>query len=133
MSLNPIKLPKNARRFEYGTLAFESIYALDASLDYINQIGIEKIEEHNLKLTNKLRKLLSERDVKFFTPENNQSPIISFYMENEKTFGRKMKERNIQITARRWGKGQVRISPHFYNNEEDIDKFIHNFDAVMES
>ncbi|MCP4708174.1 MAG: aminotransferase class V-fold PLP-dependent enzyme, partial [Planctomycetes bacterium] len=32
-------LPNHAKRFEYGTLAFESIYALDAALDYINNLG----------------------------------------------------------------------------------------------
>jgi cysteine desulfurase / selenocysteine lyase len=127
------ELPKNASRFEYGTLAFESIYALESALDYIDQIGIETIEKHNLQLTQKLRKLLVDRNVEFFTPENNQSPVLSFYMENEKPFGKKMKEKNIYITARRWGKGQVRVSPHFYNNEEDIDKFIHAFDAVRKS
>ena len=77
--------------------------------------------------------MLSERNVKFFTPENNPAPILSFFMEDEKAFGRKMKDKNIYITARRWGKGQVRISPHFYNNEEDLDKFIHTFDTAMES
>ena len=129
MESNP--LPENARRFEYGTLGFEGIYALDTALDYINQIGIEAIEEHNLMLTRQLRNGLSERGVEFFTPENNQSPILAFFIEDEKKFGKKMKENNIQITARRWGRGQVRISPHFYNSESDIEAFFDGFDSTV--
>jgi len=29
-----------------------------------------------------------------------------------------------------WGKGQIRISPNYYNNEEDIDIFLEAFSAV---
>jgi len=131
MESNP--LPQNARRYEYGTLSFEGLYALDVVLDYINQIGIETIEEHNLKLIRQLREQLRKRGVKFFTPENNRSPILTFFMEQEKSFDRKMKEKGIQITARKWGKGHVRVSPHFYNNEGDIDSFMHVFDTICKT
>jgi cysteine desulfurase/selenocysteine lyase len=131
MESNP--LPMNARRYEYGTLSFEGIYALDTALDYINKVGIETIEKRNLKLVTMLREGLRERGVRFFTPEHNPSPILTFFVEDERAFGKGMKEKKIQITARRWGRGQVRIAPHFYNNEEDIEKFLHAFDTVSRS
>ncbi|MFH1942736.1 MAG: aminotransferase class V-fold PLP-dependent enzyme, partial [bacterium] len=124
-------LPKNARRFEYGTLGFQSIYALDTAIDCINRLGIENIEQQNMALVNKLRERLRDRRVEFFTPERNRSPILTFYIDDEKTFGQKMKKRNIYITARRWGRGHVRISPHFYNDEEDIERFIDAFDRCF--
>ncbi|MCP4709083.1 MAG: aminotransferase class V-fold PLP-dependent enzyme, partial [Planctomycetes bacterium] len=120
-------LPNHAKRFEYGTLAFESVYALDAALDYINNLGIEAIERQNLKLVDLLRDKLQSIGVKFITPEGNRSPILSFYQENERALGRQLKEQQIYITARRWGRGQVRISPHFYNNEEDIEAFVNAY------
>jgi len=131
MESNP--LPTDARRYEYGTLSFEGIYALEMVLEYIMGIGIEVIEQRNLALVQMLREALRERGVHFFTPQNNQSPILTFFVEDERAFGKSMKEKKIQITARRWGRGQVRISPHFYNNEEDIEKFLHAFDAVSRS
>jgi cysteine desulfurase/selenocysteine lyase len=124
-------LPKHAKRFEYGTLNFEGIYALEVAIDYINRIGIEFIEQHNLDLVYMLRKRLSEKKVRFHTPENNQAPILTIFVDNEKTFGQKMREKKIFVTTRNWKGGQVRISPHFYNNEEDIETFVHAFSAII--
>lgn len=123
-------LPNHAKRFEYGTLNFEGIYALEASLDYINEIGIDFIEQHNLKLIHMLRERLREKKVRFYTPENNSAPILTFFIEDEKAFGQEMRKKNIFVTTRRWKEGQVRISPHFYNNEEDIEIFIKAFSSI---
>jgi len=128
MESNP--LPKTARRFEYGTLSFEGIYALDSVLDYINKIGIENIENRNLHLIKILRENLKNLNVNFFTPENNYAPILTFYIDNEKEFGMKMRKNGIYVTARKWDKGHVRISPHFYNNENDIQLFCDIFSKV---
>ena len=123
MESNP--LPENARRYEYGTLSFEGIYALDTALDYINTLGIEAIEQQNLKLIRLLREELQKMNVDFLTPEDNEAPILSFRIEDEKTLGRKLKEQGVYITSRRWKEAHARLSPHFYNNEEDIHEFIH--------
>jgi selenocysteine lyase/cysteine desulfurase len=128
MESNP--LPETARRYEYGTLGFESVYGLDASLDYINRIGMDAIEQRNLKLVHTLRERLLAHKVKFFTPEENKSPILTFFTDNERIFGTEMKKNKIFITARRRKKGQIRISPHFYNNEEDIEAFMRTFSSI---
>ena len=130
MESNP--LPETARRYEYGTLGFESVYGLEASLDYINRIGMDTIEQRNLKLIRMLRERLQSHKVTFFTPDENRSPILTFFTENEQVFGKKMKENKIFITARRKKKGQVRVSPHFYNNEEDIEAFMRAFSSISE-
>ena len=123
-------LPEHASRFEYGTLNYEGIYGIDAAIDYANRIGIESIEQRNLKLVHMLRERLQKKRVKFYTPENNKSQILTFFIENGQEFGKKIKEKNISITARGRKKGQVRMSPHFYNNEEDIDIFMHAFSSI---
>ena len=123
-------LPEHASRFEYGTMNYEGIYGLDAALDYVNRIGIESIEQRNLKLVRMLRERLQKKGVKFYTPENNKSSILTFFIENEQAFGKKMKEKNIYLTARRKKKGHVRMSPHYYNNEEDIDIFMRAFSSI---
>ncbi len=48
MESNP--LPDTARRFEYGTLAYESVEGLEAAIDYIVAIGMNTVEERTLAL-----------------------------------------------------------------------------------
>lgn len=129
-SMESKPLPQTARRFEYGTLAFESIYGLDASLDLINTLGINAIEKRNYSLINRLRNGLQKRNIIPFTPEDNKSPILTFHVDDEKIMGTELKKRNIRITARRWFKGHIRVSPHFYNNENDIDLFLEALDQI---
>ncbi len=123
-------LPDHAKRFQYGTLSYEGIYALDAAFDYINRVGIEAIEKHNLNLVRMLRERLREREVQFYTPENNRSSILSFYTENEKALGSELKKKGINVTARRGKEGHIRVSPHFYNTEEDIEAFVEAYAGI---
>jgi cysteine desulfurase / selenocysteine lyase len=117
--------PDTAKRYEYGTLSFEGIYALDAALDYFNQIGIEHIEQRNLRLIDLARSRLCEKGYKLLTPLHNQSPILSFFTDDEQAFARQMKAKGFYVTAGRRAEGYIRISPHFYNTEEEINTFVH--------
>jgi selenocysteine lyase/cysteine desulfurase len=118
-------LHTTAKRYEYGTLGFEAIYALDAALDYFNRIGVEQIERRNLQLIDKARVGLQEKGYRFFTPADNRAPILSFYVDDEQALAAQMKKRGFHITARRWREGYIRISPHFYNSDQEIDAFLY--------
>jgi len=128
MDSNP--LPDSAKKFEYGTLSFEGIYALETVLDYFNQIGIDNIEKRNLNFTNTIYNKLSDKGFKFFTPQNNETPILSVYVNNEIEIKEKLRNKGIYLTARNLNKGYLRISPHFYNNEKDINNFLEVFERV---
>ena len=123
-------LPDHAKRFQYGTLSYEGIYALDAALDYINRIGIEVIEKRNLRLTELLRERLSEKGKEFHTPEGNRAPILSFFADKEKELAKALREKGVYVTGRGGKEGHMRVSPHFYNNEEDIDVFVRTLSDV---
>jgi selenocysteine lyase/cysteine desulfurase len=123
-------LPDHAKRFQYGTLSYEGIYALGAAFDYIDSVGIEAIEKHNLELIRLLREKLTDTGVQFHTPVNTRSPILSFFTENEKALGIELRNKGIHVTARRWREGHIRISPHFYNNEDDIEAFVEAYSGI---
>jgi len=122
MESNP--LPESARKFEYGTLSFESIYGLETSIDYINQIGIDNIEKRNLKFIRKIYNNLDNKGFKFYTPLNNESPILSVFVENERKLKQDLGKKGVYLTSRYSNKGYLRISPHFYNNDQEIDAFL---------
>lgn len=117
----------SATRFELGTPHFQNIVALKAAIKYTSKIGIKQIEKRILGLTNYLIDKLVNIDIEILSPvaeKKYRSGIIVFKpkKENPSQIVMKLQKMNQIIVSAR-GKG-IRISPHFYNNEEDIDNLI---------
>jgi len=119
------ELYKTAKKFEYATLSFASIYQLGASLAYLEKVGVERIEAHTVNLAQKLRKGLADLGFKIFTPEGNASSIVTFF--NPKPYEEASKiveEARVQVSFRGKNGNQIRVSPALYNNASDIDRFL---------
>lgn len=119
------ELYRTAKKFEYATLSFASIYQLGASLSYLERVDVKRIEEHTVSLAKKLRKGLADLGFRMFTPEGNASSIVTFfnpkpYEEASKIFD----EARIQVSFRGERRAQIRVSPALYNNAGDIDRFL---------
>jgi selenocysteine lyase/cysteine desulfurase len=113
-----------AEKFEYGTIDFHGAYGLERSLEYINNIGIDKIEKRVMSLTDHLWSRLSELGRKMYTPPGNRAPIVSFYQNHSIDIAAKLMQEKVKVTGREAHGGHIRVSSHFYNNREDIDLFI---------
>jgi cysteine desulfurase/selenocysteine lyase len=121
LSYDPTPLP-NAQRFESGTLNTSGIYGLKASLDFIHQVGINNIESRILILTDQLATGLQEKGYQLISSrkEGEKSGIISFYHAHKNLDSLfQMLQKNRVVCALR-GNG-IRLSPHVYNTEEEID------------
>lgn len=115
----------SAKKFEEGSHNLLGIQGLAASIRLLLSIGIERIEEWNLGLTNVLLDGLKKKGYRILssTLPEDRSSIISF------STGKKLKDKlllnyfiknNIILSLR--GDG-LRISPHFYNTHNEIEKF----------
>ena len=117
-----IDMSNTASRFELGSPHFSNILCLKSAIEYITKIGIEQIEKRILYLTEHLVEKLREFNVEIISPleeEKGRSGIIVFKERNAQEIVRKLERRRIMVSAR--GDG-IRVSPHFYNNENDIDR-----------
>ena len=114
----PELLP-SAEKYEGGSVSFALLYAMEASLDLILEIGPDVIERRVLSLAAKAREILGELGA---TVANCASPIIAARFENRdvSALARALKEQRVLVAARR---GHLRISPHLYNNEQDLELF----------
>lgn len=128
--LNPLELSysSTARKFEYSTSSYSVKIGLAESIKYLRRIGIEKIYEHNMKLTDiAVEELNSIKYVNLVTPLNidERGSIVTFGVEGVDPFKIFDKLRNlnrpIELTIRQ---NMIRISPHLYNTEEDILHFV---------
>jgi cysteine desulfurase / selenocysteine lyase len=129
-----INMSNSATRFELGTPHFPNIVALNAALRYISKIGIKHIEKRILNLTEYLIDNLQNMKLQILSPieeRKYRSGIILFKARNKKPVDIVMeleKRSNIIVSAR--GKG-IRVSAHFYNNEDDIDKLIVSLTRIL--
>jgi selenocysteine lyase/cysteine desulfurase len=114
---------ETAEKYEGGMLAFAVLYAMKASVDMILEIGPAGIEQRVMGLAAYTRESLGKLGARL--PSNEQpyfdSPIVAAQVEgaDASALARELKRRGIHISARH---GLLRISTHFYNNEDDVDR-----------
>ena len=114
------QLLKTARKFEGTSRAFGAVSQLQASLSYLEKVGIRRIEEHTVELARQLHEGLVKQGHHVSTPSGNRSSIVAFGCGKPVTEVRAaFQVRNIEVTARG---GQVRVAPALFNNAEEIEK-----------
>jgi len=114
-------LSKTASRFEAGSPSILSLAGAAESMNILLDFGIENVNERILALTDHLIDNIKDLKLELQTPEEKQhrSGIVNFKIKNPQKVAEKLGEKDIIISARANG---IRVSPHFYNTEEEIDK-----------
>ena len=118
-------LRPDARRFEEGSLNTMGIYALGAAVDLILEIGIRNVEARVLALTDLLIERLKEKGyqiVSSLVPEE-RSGIVCFRNCgcSSAELCQRLADNRIVVSNRA---GSVRVSPHFYNSEAEIERMV---------
>jgi cysteine desulfurase/selenocysteine lyase len=105
-----------AEKYEGGGLPFHLLYAMDASVNWMLEIGPEAIERRVLELTGSVRARLRTLGA---TVEDSGSQIViaGFPGTDAARIVTELRARKVVVSARQ---GRLRISPHFYNNEDDL-------------
>jgi selenocysteine lyase/cysteine desulfurase len=119
------ELQPGAGRFEEGTPNTPGIFALGAAIDLLLELGIEAVGARVLALTDRLVEGLRARGARVLSPRGpgEASGIVSFTLGDEppaRTAAR-LRERRVFTIVRRGG---VRASPHFYNDQGEIDALL---------
>jgi selenocysteine lyase/cysteine desulfurase len=107
-----------AARYEMGTPSMAAAYAALGGLSIIEEIGVEKIRERDIALTEDL--IVRAHEAGFSTRTaptvEQRTPIVLLNFPDPKTVVAALYDRKI-ITDYR--PGAVRISPYFYNTVEE--------------
>ncbi len=123
---NP-KPVRGARRWDMAeTSNYFNFAAMDASLQFVLQFGPETVEAHNRKLIDFLFERLPKDRCVAASPLDSahRGPYGCFAARTpEKTaeLYQKLVKEKIIISLR---EGNIRVSPHLYNSERDIDRLI---------
>jgi selenocysteine lyase/cysteine desulfurase len=130
---------RNAKKFEYATLPFGELYELAAALEYLQRIGLDRIETRSQALVSRLRSGLDDRKIAVATPENNRSPIVSFYIRRPSAEAAKLLEaervrvsvQDVPATAGAPAATRVRVAVAFFNNEADVDRMLATAETLI--
>ena len=133
------------QKFEAGTPPIAEVIGLSASLDFINEVGIDKIYEYENKLTQyAYNQMIKSNDIKIYGDFSNQTSIISFNIDGVhfNDLAMLLDKKNIAIRtghhcAQPFMKffnisGNARMSVGVYNTKNDIDYFIRAINEVKE-
>jgi selenocysteine lyase/cysteine desulfurase len=112
--------------WETGTGAAALIHGLEASLHLLTDIGVKRIETYLSELTDIMCEKLSalNYDIVSSRRPHEKSQIVCVKHRGEFSAGAlysHLKKQNI-ITAPRGDR--LRIAPHFYNNEDDVNALV---------
>jgi selenocysteine lyase/cysteine desulfurase len=119
------ELVGDARRFEAGSLNTNGIHGLRASIDLLLEIGIDKIAAEVVRLATRLAERLEEIGWKVGSPRPIASGIIGAIppgVEPSLLRWHRLLEENRVVCAPR--EGMLRFSPHFYNDDQEINYLI---------
>lgn len=113
---------ESAEKYEGGMLNFPGLYALGASLELMLEIGTKAIETRVMELAARARTVLEEAGGEI---QYRDTPIISvrFADIDVEALALRLKERRILVSTRHGG---LRVSTHFYNNEDDLERLREN-------
>lgn len=116
-------LKGGAQSFSVGMPNYGAVYAYRAGLDYVQSVGIDKIEQHCKPLVRACVDGLQQLPVELITPDDEASlaGIVSFRHPKSEQVNAKLHERDIHIMATH---GRMRIAIHGYNTMADIDNVL---------
>jgi selenocysteine lyase/cysteine desulfurase len=118
-----LKLSKTASRFEVGSPSTISFVGAAEAMKMLLNCGTENIKRIIIKLTDRLIDSVKDLGLELQTPEQRQcrSGIVNFKIGKPQKVTDRLNKKGIVVSARANG---IRVSPHFYNTEEEIDKLI---------
>lgn len=113
-----------AARAELGCPHYAGIFALGASVDLIESIGIENVEARALELNHYLTEQLIDSGWQVLSPikdDGTRSAQTLVAAANPAELVSKLASQKIIVTEKPQG---IRVATDFFNNEADIDQLI---------
>jgi kynureninase len=120
-------------RFLHGSPSIPALYAAESGYDVINEISVERIREKSIRQTTRLIELADDAGWRVNSPRdaNRRGGSVVLDVPHAATVVRALEERNVLVDYRP-GAG-IRVGPHFYNTDEEIERFVDEVKAILET
>ena len=127
----PIDRREDSYRFLNGTPHIPALYACQPGLDIVNDAGVAAIREKSTRLTARVMAGAAARGWQIRTPEHpaERAGTVSVDCPHSAEVCRELLARDILVDWR--PNAGIRLSPHFYNREEECDSALEQMDEIL--
>ena len=128
--MGPMRYAADAWRLIGGTMAIPAIYTARAGWETIAKLGVPNIRKKSLRQTRMLRDLVEARGFTVNSPRDDDARggTICFDFAGADAVSRELSKRKFFHDYR--PKCGLRVSPHFYTTDEELERFMSELDRV---
>jgi cysteine desulfurase / selenocysteine lyase len=113
---------EDARRFEMITLPYQDFAGMNAALELLQEVGLPVVYDRVRAHADRIMEWACARsDMTLVTPSdpNRRAGVIAVIPPHAPETSRRLSRANVIHSLR---EGAIRLSPHFYNTNEEIDR-----------
>lgn len=124
--------PDSAKRYEFGTMAYGTAFGATVATNYLLDLTIARIAEHNRALASRLAEGLRALGAELLGPsdpaQRSATVAARFPGKDVADFARTLKQADVIASLRR---DFIRFSPHLYNSSDDIEQALRAIKAAL--
>ncbi len=131
--VGPMVHSESPFRFLNGTPGVPCLYAVQPGLEIIHQIGAEAIREKSVRQTSRLIALADERGFRVTAPRNpdERGGTVAVDVPHGYAVCQELIRRQFLVDYR--PQAGIRISPHFYTRDEELDLVMDEIQNILET
>lgn len=121
----PMRYAKSVRRFAQGTPSIPALYSAIPGLEIIEKLSVPQIANESQRRTQTMIDFARERGWTINTPldKDQRGGSVMIGVADARNTAERLAERRVFVD---WRPGAgLRISPHFFNTDEELDEALH--------
>jgi selenocysteine lyase/cysteine desulfurase len=118
----PVRYAAGARRFATGTPQVLSCLLSQVGLDLLLEVGMDHVRELSLRRTERIMDRAEAAGLTVLTPRapERRGGVVGLRFPRDKEIGAELVRRGFICSHR----GALRVAPHAYNTDEEIERFM---------
>lgn len=112
-----------AAKYETGGIGVLLAACVSEGINYVNALGLAKIQKHARQLTERLQKELPALGYKPLTPRDTATPILAFELKDAAATAKALQAAKVAATII-GNEKRLRLSVSVFNTHDDIDRVV---------
>jgi len=128
----PMRYARSVRRFAQGTPSIPALYSAIPGLEIIEAVGVMEIAAESERRTQMMIDFAKERGWTINTPLENdrRGGTVMIGVDDAKTMAEDLAERRVFVDWR--PRAGLRVSPHFFNTDEEIHEALNRLATLID-